>query len=520
MLKNIAKIFTGTLFSRIFGFLREIIVASYFGCGYIADAFTLALTFPNLFRQILGEDMVERAFMPPFKSMYDKGNIDKSWKYVSVIFNWFFFSLLGATVILYILTPLFFSLKDIPLIKEFAFNNSNFDYDLTLKLILILLPFMLFIGLAAFLGSMLNFFEKNWIFSFAPASLSVGVIIGIVFLEPLLGGYSIAIGYVLGALLQFLIQIPFIFQKKFKTETKLKYHLILKSESLNFDIVKRESKIITLNALFNKTTEVFGRFYAATIITGGTSSLFYAQRLYQLPFAIISLSIARGINPILNTLKNNSDQEVFNSKFVMGLNLYYMVFFPIITFLLISSQELVYITFFRGSFDSNSLNLTTSAFNMYALGLIPMSIVAYYSRILSLFNKNKYALNVSIVSAIANIGFAVLLVNFTSLKHDAIALASSISFGVNMILLGKYLKKELGDFVVREKSILITNFLMTIILVAITSIVFKYKMIYSDTILQALISMSIKLAISLSIFFTFFLSYKKTRLLIFSILKR
>lgn len=89
--KNIIKIFTGTFFSRIFGFIREIVVGAFFGTGKVADAFTFALMFPNLFRQILGEDMVERAFMPPFKTIYDEGNKDKAWKFVSVSFNWFFF---------------------------------------------------------------------------------------------------------------------------------------------------------------------------------------------------------------------------------------------------------------------------------------------------------------------------------------------------------------------------------------------------------------------------------------------
>ena len=96
------------------------------------------------------------------------------------------------------------------------FSSKEFDYDYTLNLILIMLPFMIFIGLAAFLGSLLNFFGKNWIFGFAPIMLSVGLILGIVFLEPFIGGYSLAVGWVLGAFLQFLIQIPFIFSKKFK----------------------------------------------------------------------------------------------------------------------------------------------------------------------------------------------------------------------------------------------------------------------------------------------------------------
>ncbi len=105
--------------------------------------------------------MVERAFMPPFKTLYDEGDKKKAWKFLSVVLNWFFFSLLFMTTVLYIVIPLFFSLKDkFPEIFGFIFSNKEFDYDLTLTFILILLPFMIFIGLAAFLGSLLNFFEK------------------------------------------------------------------------------------------------------------------------------------------------------------------------------------------------------------------------------------------------------------------------------------------------------------------------------------------------------------------------
>jgi putative peptidoglycan lipid II flippase len=189
VVKNILKIFTGTFISRIFGFIREMVVAFFFGTGKIADAFTLALIFPNLFRQVLGEDMVERAFMPPFKTIFDKGEKEKAWRFLSVVFNWFFFALLAVTFLLYLIVPLFFSLKDsYPHIFGFLFKDQGFDYDLTLDLILILLPFTIFIGIAAFLGSLLNFFEKNWIFGLAPAMLSIGVILGLSFILQFTGG--------------------------------------------------------------------------------------------------------------------------------------------------------------------------------------------------------------------------------------------------------------------------------------------------------------------------------------------
>ena len=439
--KNIIKIFTGTFFSRIFGFIREIVVGAYFGTGKVADAFTFALMFPNLFRQILGEDMVERAFMPPFKTIYDEGNKEKAWKFISVSFNWFFFSLLGIMTVLYLITPLAFML-----IQHFGFD-SGFDYDLAMRLIFILLPFMVFIGLAAFVGSMLNFFERNWIFGFAPIMLSIGVIAGIIFLKPVIGDYSIAVGYVLGAFLQLLIQLPFIYSKKFKKETQIKHELKFKDPGNDFSVIKRESKVISLNAVFNKSTEFFGRMLATTLASGATSSLFYANRIFQLPFAIISLPIARGINPVLNKMKATGDFSNFNRTFKKGIDLYLLFFIPITVVCLTSSDEIIDLILRRKAFDANSVALTADALRMYSLGLLPMSFVGYYVRVMSLVNKNIHALKVSITCAIANIILAFVLAKHTPLSHSGIALASSLSFYINMMMMDYFTKKELKELI-------------------------------------------------------------------------
>ncbi|MBC8343244.1 MAG: murein biosynthesis integral membrane protein MurJ [Bacteroidetes bacterium] len=513
MLKNILKIFTGTLFSRLFGFIREIVVASFFGTGRIADAFTLALIFPNLFRQVLGEDMVERAFMPPFKTIYDKGDKARSWNYLSVVFNWFFLALMIVTFLLYLVIPLFFSLKDsFPQFFGFIFNDKSFDYELSLQLILIILPFTIFIGVAAFLGSLLNFFHRNWIFGLAPAMLSVGVIVSIYSLYPIIGGYSIAVGYVAGAFLQMCIQFPFIFNKKFRKKTHLKYAgFKLKSDQQNFTSIKRESKLITWNALFDKTQEVFGRFFAATLIAGSTSSLFYAARLYQLPFAILSLPITRGINPELNRMKATKEYSQFNSTFFKGMSLYLLLFIPLTALLIISAPELVNLVYQRGKFDSYALQLTTAAFSMYAIGLLPMSLVGYFKRVLSLFDKNKYALNISILGAILNIAFALLLVKTTDLGHAGIALASSLAFTINMFILWRYLKIALRGFVKKAPSNILNILFLIVLSLIIIILTHYFDLFFISSKWNSLLSLSCKGLAVVLIFSIFYFLNKNLR---------
>ncbi len=439
--KNIIQIFTGTFLSRIFGFVREMVVGWFFGTSRIADAFSFALMFPNLFRQILGEDMVERAFMPPFKTIYDKGDKERSWKFLSVVFNWFFFSLLAVMTLLYLVTPLIFTA-----LKAFEFKG-DFDYDLSLELILIMMPFMVFIGLAAFVGSLLNFFERNWIFGFAPVMLSVGVIAGIVWFEPYIGGYSIAVGYLIGAILQFIVHVPFLISKDFKDETKIKYSCAFKDGSNDYGIIKRETKIIGLNAVFNKSAEFIDRLVATLLQTGATSSLFYAQRLFQLPGAIIGLSITRGLNPLLNKIKTENDRQKFSDLYFKGCRLYFLILVPVTVICIGASDEIIRIVYQRGAFNTESTMLTSQAFIMYSLGLIPLSYSGYYMRVLSLVHKNIHSLKVSVVSAIINAGLSYILAIYTPMGHMGIALATSISLYYNMIMLNRYIGKEMSGLI-------------------------------------------------------------------------
>ncbi len=507
MWRNIFKLLTGTLVSRVFGFIREIIVASYFGTSRVADAFTLALIFPNLFRQILGEDMVERAFMPPFKTIYDQGNQARAWRFISVICNWFFIILMVATFLLYLVIPLFFSLRThFPHLFGFIFASGDFDYELSLKLILILLPFMLFIGLASLVGSILNFFEKNWIFAFAPVMLSLGVIAGIVFLQPLIGGYSIAVGYVLGALLQLVIQLPFLFNRTFKSDHQLRYHPILKDPEQDFGLIRQESRIITYNALFNKSSEVFSRFLATTLVPGATSSIFYAQRVYQLPFAILSLSISRAVNPILNRMKSLQDFKGFDQIYSRGLRLNYFLFIPVSLVMIIGAPELVNLLLRRGSFDASSLDLTSWALVWYSVGLLPMSMVGYYTRVLSLFNKNRYALTMSMIGSGINILFSLVLVQFSLLNHAGIALANSLAFFINWLVIRRYTHRELGDFIRHEPSRPLFYGAVGMLSLALIGITRYFDLVFDQGKLESMISLTIKGLVVIGIWLALYVS--------------
>jgi len=199
-------------------------------------------------------------------------------------------------------------------------------------------------------------------------------------------------------------------------------------------------------------------------VPGATSSLFYAQRLYLLPFSILSLSIVRGIVPRLNTLKNSSKKD-FDILFNKGFKLHFTIFIPVILLSIICRNEITDIVFARGKFDYNSVLLTSDALLYYSIGLLPMGLSAYFLRVLSLFYKNKYGLYISIVGSISNILFAVIGVKYTNLSHGAIALAVSLSFFINAQLMWYYLKRELDIKVLKRDLFYIVTLLMLALII-------------------------------------------------------
>jgi putative peptidoglycan lipid II flippase len=231
-----------------------------------------------------------------------------------------------------------------------------------------------------------------------------------------------------------------------------------------------------------------------------------------LPFAVLSLPITRGINPELNRLKATENHQAFSYVYTKGLNLYLLMFFPVSVILVCCSPEIIDLVYRRGSFDENSLHLTSLAFSMYSFGLLPMSLVGYYKRVLSLFNKNKFALNISLISAVLNIFFAIIFVKTTSLGHEGIALASSLAFFVNMWVMHNYTRKELKDFIKESQRSVIINIILLCILSAILIfMIFYFDLNFYQNKSQSLISLSIKTLIITAVFVLFYFLNKNLK---------
>ncbi|HMK51496.1 MAG TPA: murein biosynthesis integral membrane protein MurJ, partial [Thermodesulfobacteriota bacterium] len=201
---------TGTLLSRILGFLRDMVIARYFGAGMAADAFFVAFRIPNLWRRLVGEGSLTISFIPIYTEYLTQRSEEETRKVTHIAFT-------IAAVILLILTILgvFFSPILIRIIAP-GFIHIPEKFQLTVTLNRIIFPYLFFMGLFALSMGILNSQRHFFAPAIAPIFLNISIIVSVFLLYhtfqiPVI---SLALGVLAGGIIQFLFQIPFLWKKR------------------------------------------------------------------------------------------------------------------------------------------------------------------------------------------------------------------------------------------------------------------------------------------------------------------
>jgi putative peptidoglycan lipid II flippase len=199
-----------TLLSRILGFVRDMIVAQYFGAGMSTDAFFVAFRIPNLLRRLVGEGSLTVSFIPVYSEYLHQRSQKESEELVHVSFSVLTVVLAGITVLGIAASPW------IVKIIAHGFAQEPEKFQLTVLLNRLMFPYIFFIGLVALAMGVLNTRRHFAAPALAPVFLNLSIILCALWLShklslPIL---SLAYGVLLGGILQLLFQIPFLRQKK------------------------------------------------------------------------------------------------------------------------------------------------------------------------------------------------------------------------------------------------------------------------------------------------------------------
>lgn len=448
-----------TLLSRVFGFIRDMVVAQLFGAGNATDAFFVAFRIPNLLRRLVGEGALTASFIPIYSEYLIQHSQEESNRFVQISFTLLTISLTVITILGILLSP--WIVKGI----AYGFSANPEKFDLTVLLNRLMFPYIFFISLVALAMGVLNSLKHFAAPAFAPVILNLSIIasafLGFPYLdEPIL---SLAFGVLIGGVGQFLFQIPFLYRRGIVLRWRIDWsHPGVRRVLLLMGPSVLGLAVSQLNVLVNT-------LLASYLPQGSVSYLYYADRLLEFPMGVFAIAIATAVLPSLSDHAARKDWSALRDTVAFALRLTFFLVLPAMVGLIILRNPIIQILFQRGAFDAHSTAMTAQALLFYAVGLIAFAGIRIVVPAFYALQDTKTPVKIAGCALLANLAFGVLLMS--PLKHGGLALAVSLSAGVNFILLIIFLRRKIGSF---GKTVIWSCFFKNLVAAGIMALVVQW----------------------------------------------
>ncbi|MGA1845727.1 murein biosynthesis integral membrane protein MurJ [Deferribacter abyssi] len=465
----------GVLTSRILGLIRDVSIAAVFGANAITDIFFVAFAIPNLFRALFAEGALSSAFVPilgnKLKQENETGNI-----YLTNIMLYLSVLIVGVIIIISIFS------KQTILIFMPGYSNDITLVKTASTILIIVMPYLFFVSVSALFAGYLNLKGSYFVPYASTALLNSAMIISVglsyLFYKNI---YFLAWGVFFGGVLQLLFVFFY---------AKAKGFYFTKVYNKDPDVKKTFLLIVpsVLGVGVNQLNFLIGRILASFLQYGSISYLYYANRLFQFPFGLFSVTIGT----VSLTELSKSDEMKRNDIVSKALISIFLIIIPSTIGIVLLSDDIIKLIFQRKAFTYTDVLNTSSALIMYSIGLVFFSMNMTFTKIFHSVLDTKTPVRISFILLISNLVFSILLLK--NFKHSGIALSATISAFIGSIIYIYLLKKrKLFDFIDFIKN----KFLLLI------------KIVFANVILVFLIIMliKIKLHILLIIFLTIIIYY-------------
>jgi len=417
MIKSIFTNSFGILFSRILGFIRDLLTASILGANIYSDIFFIAFKLPNLLRRIFAEGAFTQAFLPAFTRSRHKAVF-------SVHIFTLFFSSIAFLTLLVNLFPAYAT-------KLIALGYDAQTIAMAEKYVAINFYYLPLIFAVTFLATFLQYKNHFATTSFATSLLNLSLISALLLSKGLASQeivYYLSWGVVCGGALQLLVHIIAIYKLSLSPLLVGGVKYFKKKKTA----ITQESKNFTKQffpALWGNSTAQFSAFLdtwlATFLATGSVSYLYYANRVFQLPLALFAIATSIALFPkIARHLKHN---DTLKAKKTLEKAFLFLSITLIVSFIFgfVLSHEIVWLLFQRGAFSAEDTRNTTLVLQMYMLGLLPFGLNKLFSLWLYANEQQKEAAKIATYSLASNIILSLLFI--APLGAAGLALASSIS---------------------------------------------------------------------------------------------
>ncbi|MGB8952848.1 MAG: murein biosynthesis integral membrane protein MurJ [Candidatus Aminicenantales bacterium] len=430
----------GTAISRIMGLIREAVFASLFGAGRSTDAFNAAFRIPNLLRDLFAENALSSAFVPVLTAEKSRSKEAEN-LFASNILNTLLIVVGVITAAGIFLSP--FLARAI----AFGFGSIPGKVELTGRLTAVIFPFLLFIALAAWAMSFLNTEGEFFVPSVAPSFFNLFSILTPIALFAYLTGrgidpiYGMALGVVVGGLLQFLIQVPRLFRKGFH------YRLYLSFRNPEF----RKMMLLFVPVAIGLSGSRINVFVNTVLISlleeRSMTWLNYAFRIMHLPLGLFGIAVGTVALPTLSRFKAEGNLAEIRKTLFDSLKMVLFLTIPASAIIAFLAHPVTRIVYERGKFTPFDTSQTAGALILYIIGVPFISALRNLAAVFYAFRDARTPMYASFASIGINIALNLALMR--PVGFLAFPLSATISAVVNILVLFYLLPRKIGPFEVR-----------------------------------------------------------------------
>ncbi|MDP2708345.1 MAG: murein biosynthesis integral membrane protein MurJ [Burkholderiales bacterium] len=423
LLKALATVSSMTLVSRILGFVRDTVIARAFGAGLATDAFFVAFRIPNLLRRLFAEGAFAQAFVPilaEYKNRRGEAETRLLVDHVAglLALALFIVTLIGiaaAPVIVYVSAP--------------GFSANPQKFALTIDLLRITFPYILFVSLVSLAGGILNTHSRFSVPALTPALLNLSFIGFALWAAPYFEPPVKALAWAVfcGGVLQLAFQVPFLLRLKLLPRFKLDL-----GDPGVWRVVRQMGPAV-FGVSIGQLSLLINTIFASFLVSGSVSWLYYADRLMEFPTGLLGVALGTILLPSLARHYADASPGEYSKLLDWGLRLTLLLALPAAAALALLAVPLITTLFHYGEFSVHDVLMTRNALIAYSVGLVGLILVkvlapGFYAR-----QNIKTPVKIALIALVAT--QAMNLVFIWPLQHAGLALAIGLGACLNAGLL-------------------------------------------------------------------------------------
>ena len=434
LLKNAGLIMMVILLSKLFGFLRDVIVAKYYGATLVSDAYFYAYQIPALAIVILGGmgGPFHSATVSVFSKIVKNFNIkpDKSTKRLFNTYETFSLLIFGSLALICFFFPQQVMNIIISQATPELSNLAAFHLKIMSPVILI----------GAFLGlyyGILVTYNKFLLPNIAPSMLSIGIILTLIITGGKDNGFYLAIGTTIGAILQLVMQTPAVIKLGYTFKPVFDFF-----NNKNFNDILELLMPAFLSSTIGQIGIYVDIFFASGLAQGQWTAYGYANRIFQFPVGLMLSALLVPLFPLFSRLVGQGKLDEVKHYFNKGVGSLIYVGTFVMMFIFIARVDLISLALERGAFDHKATLLVANVLFVVSLSIIPYMFRDSITRLYYAFQDSKTPFYIAIASIFFKIIFNSILTRPFGIY--GIAMSTVLITLINGTLLAFLIRKRIS----------------------------------------------------------------------------